>query len=200
MADQRSSSATRDLARPAAHAEPLVPGTARGRLSPAAALGYGPVARACLQLARCSVVIVSPGGPRSGTQPAGQETRIRPCHLAARVATRHTPRGCRARTPAMTRHGRRAWRKRRCPAPGGDVRDSPHRRGETSSGTIQPPSAPGPRPRSSQKQAASCSLRSSVPAKARLPPPAGSPDDDAAASTRQFLQHSSPRAPEMMRP
>ena len=51
----------------------------------------------------------------------------------------------RARTPAMTRHGRRAWRKRRCPAPGGDVRDSPHRRGETSSGTIQPPSAPGPR-------------------------------------------------------
>jgi hypothetical protein len=141
-----------DLARPAAHPEPLVPGTARWRLSPAAALGYGPVARACLQHAHCSDVIVSPGGPRSGTRPAGQKTRIRPCHLAARVATRHTPPGCRARTPAMTRHGRRARRKRHCPAPG-----------------------------------VMCAIRRIVAG--RLPAaPSGSPDDDAAASTRQFLQ------------
>ncbi len=91
MAELANQPPARALLDRAAHAEMLVLGTTRPAPQPGEPpRAMGPVARACLQLAHCPVVVVSPDDrPVSNLAPLDEVASHLPPHLAARMLDRH---------------------------------------------------------------------------------------------------------------
>ncbi len=129
MAEVANEPPARALLDRSAHAELLVLGTTRPRPQPGQpSQAMGPVARPCLRLAHCPVVIVSPEDLPAGGMTAGYPSRMRrPARRAGSAARQHRLAGHRVGTrysPAAAPQPAIAA-KDLPPGPAGDVRDRP---------------------------------------------------------------------------